>query len=195
VIKIRRVRRLVAAGAGAEPTFDAPPGLRDRPDPPRDELVARVVDVIEVPYLKPIARRRLRDRVDCPIVWPPKLDAPIRDVPVQPVEMTDEEPRASLNAPRHSRTPARTKPLPSTLVGGAVAACGYVLGSVATGGRAVFAASLVVALALLVTVVAASIAFRAGNRGAASARRTVVIVGGLVLTALVTAGAGAWRPT
>src|SRR5579859_1877184 len=82
VIKIRRSRRLVAARAGAESAFTAPPAVLDRRDPPVDELVERVVDVIEVPYLKPIARRRRRDRIGCRFVWAAKLDATVGDIDI-----------------------------------------------------------------------------------------------------------------
>jgi hypothetical protein len=85
-------------------------------------------------------------------------------------------------------------PVLSTLVGGAVAACGYVLGRVAAGGPAVFGAALAVGLALMVTVVAASTAMRVGSRGGAFARGAAVIATALALTALVTIGAGTLRP-
>ena len=204
VIRIRRVRRLVSAGAGAEPAFDAPPGARDRPRAPRDELVAGVVDVIEVPYLKPIARRRRRDRIDCRIVWPSKLDAAIAAASPGSVGSADEWASVSRIAPppapsatsggHGAATHPPTSPLLSTLVGGAAAACGYVLGRVAAGGPAVFGAALSVGLALLVTVVAATIAARVGNGDRAGARGVAVIAATLALTAVVIVGAGNLRP-
>jgi hypothetical protein len=50
--------------------------------------------------------------------------------------------------------------LPTTIVNGAAAAAGYVLGTVPIGGRAVFAAALAVVLALLITVLVVSVALQ-----------------------------------
>jgi hypothetical protein len=50
--------------------------------------------------------------------------------------------------------------LPTTIVTGAAAAFGFVLGTVPRGGRAVFAAALALALALLITVLVVSVALR-----------------------------------
>jgi hypothetical protein len=85
-------------------------------------------------------------------------------------------------------------PVPATIVGGAAAACGYVLGNVAVGGLAVFAASLATGVALLVTFAAASVALQPNGRRGWSARSVAVLACTLVLTAVVTAGAGALRP-
>jgi len=81
-------------------------------------------------------------------------------------------------------------PVVSTLVCGVAAACGFVLGRVATGGPAVFAASLAVGIALLVTFVTAWVAPGATS-GRSSARGVAMVAGALGLTALVMAGAGA----
>jgi hypothetical protein len=82
----------------------------------------------------------------------------------------------------------------TTIASGAIAACGYLLGTVATGGSAVFAASLAVGLTLVVTFVAASVALRPRNPRGSSPRGVAVIACALAVTALVTAGAGALRP-
>jgi hypothetical protein len=201
VIKIRRARRLVATGARAEPAFAASPAALVRPDPPLDERVARVVEVIEVPYLKPIATRRRRDRIGCRFVWPAKLDATLVDVASQPREVADPGAPSSPTGPLPSPTspdrgadahvPALAV-LP-TIVGGVTAACGYVLGKAVAGGFAVLAPSLAVGVALLVTFVAASIVLRPGGRSRSSARVMATIAGALALTAVVTAGAAALR--
>src|SRR6266568_669195 len=102
VIKIRRVRRPVAAGFFAERVSGVAPAVSDRRDPPRDDPVARVVGVIEVPYLKPIVRRRRRDRVDCRFVWPAKLDARMTEVPAKPRKAAD----VQAPAPRLEALPA-----------------------------------------------------------------------------------------
>ena len=131
------------------------------------------------------------------------MEAPIGDPPAKPRPATEGKVVASSvglptsaaaipDAPGPSSV-VRTVPLPSTIIGGAVAACGYVLGRLATGGPTVLAASLAVGVALLVAVAAAPVALRAGKRGVASGRDVAVIAGLLALTALVTAGAGALR--
>jgi len=200
---MRRVRRPVAAGFFAEGVSGVAPAVADRRDPPRDEPVARVVGVIEVPYLKPIVRRRRRDRIDCRFVWPSKLDARLAKVPAKSRKATDERAPAPASAPLPVPTlsfPADGAqeatprvPVLSAFACGGAAACGFVLGRVATGGPAALAASLAVGLAVLVTFVAASVALGAGTPGRASVRGLAALAGALALTALVTAGAGALR--
>jgi hypothetical protein len=173
VIKIRRPRRLLAVGADAAPVIEAPRTVRERTDLPRDELVARVEEVIEVPYLKPIARRRRRDRVGCPIVWPAKLEARIVGAPPKSLDLAlTQSPADSIPPPRPttsnaspdssgSETIARTMQVLSAMAAGAAAACGYWLGRTTVGGG-VFAVSLV--LALLVAFIVMSTTPRASNR-------------------------------
>jgi hypothetical protein len=203
VIKIRRPRRRVAAGAGARPALAETTAVLDRPDPPVDELVARVGAVIEVPYLKPIGPRRRRDRIGCRFVWPAKLDAAICDIAAKPRQVADAEAPSSLTAPppspaptspdRGTDTPVSAVPVLPTIIGGVAAAGGYVLGKLAAGGLAVFAASLPVGVALLVTFVTASIVLRSGGRSGSSARVITTIACAVALTAVVTASAATLR--
>ena len=177
--------------------------MADLRDPPRDERVARVVGVIAVPYVKPIVRRR-RDRIDCRFVWPAKVDARLARVPATPRKVADERVPAPTTAPRlvttgsspapGARELTRAVPTMSLFVGGLAAACGFVLGRVATGGRALFAASLAVGLALLVTFVLTLLAQGEGARGRSNLRGVTVLTGALALTAVVMAGAGVLRP-
>jgi hypothetical protein len=204
VIKIRRGRRPLAVGFFAERVSGPAPAVSDLRDPRRDEPVVRVVGVIEVPYLKPIVRRRRRDRIDCRIGWPAKLDARLAKGPARPRKAAGARSPAPVLAPPLVATESSPEhgaqlvtsrvPALSAFVCGAAAACGFVLGRLATGGPAMFAAWLGVGLALLVTFVAAPVALGVGICGRSSARGVAMLAGALALTALVMTGADMLRP-
>jgi len=153
----------MVVGSGLDSDFDVLPEVRDRPDPSRDELSARVVDVIEVPYLKPIAPRRRRVRVGCPLVWPKQMRATL----VEPVKRPDPGPPTSTKAKDSevsSTGPRRNVAVAwPTIVGGSITAAAYVLGRVATGGVEVLVGAFAVGIALLLTFVIATGALRVGD--------------------------------
>ena len=95
-------------------------------------------------------------------MWPTKLDSPIADVPPVPVEVAEDAAFASraglavspmtISVFGVTEVLAPVRPLRQTILGGAAAGCGYVLGRT-TSGTAVLVASVAVGLALLGTVV------------------------------------------
>ena len=194
----------MVAGFFAERVSAVAPAGSDRRDPRRDEPVVRVVGVIEVPYLKPIVRRRRRDRIDCRIVWPAKLDARLAKGPSKPRKAAGARAHAPVvtpplvateSSPEHGvQLVTPSVPALSAFVCGAAAACGFLLGRLAADGPAMFAAWLGAGLALLITFVATPVALGVASRGRSSVRGVAVLAGALALTAMVMAGAGVLRP-
>jgi hypothetical protein len=179
---------VVTIGRGLGSGLDVRPALRDLPDPVPVELSARVVDVIKVPYLKPIAPRRRRVRVGCPIPWPSDMKASL----ASPVTLPDAGTTASVAASDSGESAphphCRLTVAWPTIVGGAITACGYVLGRVATGGLETLGAALAVGAALLLAFVMASGAVRCGSEVRGRARFAAAIGSMLTLTAAAWAG-------
>jgi hypothetical protein len=196
------MRRVVTTGADLPAGFDLGPAVADGPEPFRDELVARIVDVIEVPYLKPIAPRFRRPRVSCPIVRRPTIHASITDIgdsrvdalnlagspagAAQP-EPVPESPDVKAAPDAHTRVAAMW---PAAVIG-AITGGGYVLGRVMTSGLQVLGGALAVGIALLVACVVAAVAMQSAAGRAGRVRIAAAMGVAVVVAAAVAAGAGA----
>jgi len=161
VIRTRRARRLVVAGARLDAGLDVASAPPATVEPDLGEVVARIVDVIEVPYVKPIKRRR--PYLGCPLVSKPApIKATLPSTPRQRVAVREATQASPTAIPVRETPPpcvgrATVAPLGvATVAGGAIAGCGYFLGAVVRGGLDVLAGSLVIALALIVAFVIAT---------------------------------------
>ncbi len=179
--------------------FDVAPLVADRTEPPRDEVVARIVDVIEVPYLKPIAPRLRRPRVSCPITRPTSIRAPIVSAATRPprgrkpaatarVEL-DLEATAVTARVEAVAFEERPKHLGVAALVAAITACGYLLGRITSDGARVLVGSLAVGLALTVAFTLATAAMRAPVRPAGRTWLAAATGGLLVLVAALAVGA------